>query len=108
MAELLSERHYDATQRNRILRYVIANRDLTGVVASGELDPEDEAEAYQLLEESFSPVGASATDWDVFADADRWEPSPTIPPGAAIVPPELDPADFDAAYPFLIREAPQD
>jgi hypothetical protein len=102
LAELLYERHYDATQRNRILRYAIAHRDLTGVVASGELDPEDEAEAYQLLEESFAPVGASAADWDVFADADRWEPSPAIPPGTAIVPPELDPADFDAVYPFIV------
>jgi hypothetical protein len=102
LAELLYEWHYDATQRNRILRYAIANRDLTGVVASGELDPEDEAEAYQCLEESFPAVGQSAADWDTFADGDRWAIGPAIRPGTAIVPPELDPADFDAAYPFIV------
>ena len=102
LAELLYQRHYDATQRRRILLYTVSNRHLAGVVASGELDPEDEAECYQLLEESFPPVGSGPADWDVFADADRWEVSPAIPPGTELVPPELDAEAFDAAYPFLV------
>ena len=102
LAELLFERHYDPVQRNRILRYAIANRHLAGVVASGELDLEDEAEAYLCLEDSFPPVGDSAADWDTFADGDHWAPCPAIPPGTAIVPPELFGDDFDDAYPFLM------
>jgi hypothetical protein len=105
LAELLFERHYDDVQRRRILMYAVANRHLAGVVATGELDREDEAEAYQCLEDSFPPIGFDAADWDTFADADRWEPSPAIPPGTAIVPP-----DFGDDIPFLgdllLREVP--
>ena len=93
LAELLHERHYDATQRNRILRYAVANRHLAGVVESGELDREDVAEAYQCLEESFPAVGSSAADWDTFADGDHWTP------GTAIVPPAPTAAELGAYWP---------
>jgi hypothetical protein len=105
LAELLWERHYDATQRRRILLYATANRHLAGVVESGELDPEDEAEAYLCLEESFPVVGSGPADWDTFADGDFWTPCPAIPPGTTIVPPELFGDDLDVAYPFLVTEA---
>jgi hypothetical protein len=99
LAELLYERHYDQTQRLRILRYATANRHLAGPVESGELDPEDVAEAYQCLEESFPAVGSSADDWDTFADADHWETGPAIPPGTALVPPAPTAFELSAYWP---------
>jgi hypothetical protein len=99
LAELLYERHYDATQRRRILLYAIANRHLAGVVESGELDREDEAEAYQCLEDSFPAVGTGAADWDTFADGDHWTPCPAIPPGVALVPPAPTAAELGAYWP---------
>jgi hypothetical protein len=99
LAELLYERHYDGTQRRRILLYATANRHLAGVVDSGELDREDEAEAYLSLEESFPPVGLSAADWDAFADADHWETGPAIPSDTAIVPPAPTMAELESYWP---------
>jgi hypothetical protein len=99
LAELLYERHYDGTQRRRILLYATANRHLAGVVDSGELDREDEAEAYLTLEESFPAVGSSALNWDACTDGDRWETSPAIPPGTAIVPPAPTAAELGAYWP---------
>jgi hypothetical protein len=96
LAELLYERHYDDVQRRRILMYAVANRHLAGVVASGELDPEDEAEAYQCIEQSFAAVPYDAPAW--FAepeDFETWEIGSPVQRDAVLVPPD---ADFDAEH----------
>jgi hypothetical protein len=52
-----------------------------------------------LDETRFPAVPQDHPSWN---DPDTWAPCPAIAPGFAIVPLELDPADFDREYPFLV------
>jgi hypothetical protein len=89
----LLDRSYSQWAMTRILAQVETTGELATSVAVGLLDAEDEAGATDAYVEAMAPVPY---------DAPEWGDDRSVPPDAAIVPPELDPEDMDT----LIWPAP--
>jgi hypothetical protein len=110
LVPFLIDQHYSSHAIGRIEAYVATHGTLAGSI----IEPEDEAAAEEAFVASLPAVDASSGSWDrdggVYLDVpmliEMTHPWPvpdggfdddrTIPPDAALLPPELDPDDDDA------------